>query len=1576
MKKNIIDNQDIIKKVSSCIKDDKIKCFVSQFLHDIPRDALSNVEQNIISAACSNLFDLFHKKFKGKFIINLFEQEKDSDYVILNVISENVPFLIDSLNNELQSHEVDIKLLAYNVISAKDIDENNDSDKKIAFIQFYISNWFDDAFYNQLVKKITKILECVKFSVDDWKKMKNIISGCIENLSQNFGKKDIILSAGEIDFLKFLHDDKFIFLGYIKGFNNKAVSGDALGLLKHDLYKNDLSALGKHDGNKHALILKKSHIKSVVHRNSFMLSVIVSQYDKDGKFECTHEFYGFLITKIYYMSVLDIPLINEKILYVINNYGYPRDSHNSKELITALEEFPRSELLQISKEELFNIASGIVSLTINPRIKLFIREDRDNRYYSCLIFIPKMKFNTQVRKRIESILCQQFNGNIAKHYVKIGEGHLTRLQLVVNINKGAEPNYEIARVEKLIASAINVWEDDLKDSLEFKLSKKESDRLFKKYKESFSVKYTNTFSPQQSLHDIDSMEEVLHKNKTVFKIYNSAKSGKELIQMKIFALDEELPLSTIFPIINNLGLFIIDVATFAAEINHCGDAKKVYIHYFRTQLKLKKINFTDELRHNLEEGLERIWNDDIENDGFNSLIFYASISYREATLFRAYFKYLKQIQFEFTQEYILSTLIKYSDISKLLIKLFNVRFNLDAAYTAQKEQEILDNIQKQLSDIQIFVEDKIISTYLMLILATKRTNFFVIGEDGLYRDFISLKMASREIDDLPLPRPEIDTFVYSAKFEAIHLRGGKVARGGLRWTDRSEDFRKVVLDLMKAQMTKNSLIVPSGCKGGFVVKQVPEDKDEFFKFGIECYKNFLRGILDITDNIVSQKIVSPKQVIKHDSEDTYFVVAADKGTATFSDFANGVSKEYNFWLGDAFASGGSAGYDHKKIGITAKGAWICVKKHFEQIGIDLDKNEFTVAGIGDMSGDVFGNGMLLSRKIKLIAAFNHMHIFIDPNPDTEISFEERERLFDMKGSQWSDYNESLISKGGGVFERSVKQIKISDEMKIALSINSNSLSPTQLIKAILKSQVDLLWNGGIGTYVKGEFEDDSSIGDKVNDNLRIFGRNLKCKVVGEGGNLGCTQNGRIEYARRGGRINTDFIDNSAGVDCSDREVNIKIALQHEIQNKKMSLEQRNKLLEQLTDDVEELVLEDNEKQSILINLEIFSVAKRMRDYVWLINHFEEKGELQREVENLPSAEELTKLESEKEYLTRPEIAILVAYSKNSIANILNKLDFMDDKFFNDTLFSYFPKHLEEHFNDTLLLHKLKKEVINTVISNDIVNMLGVGSFHLFMEEKGYDAEAIVKAFYIVVESMGINEIWDKTKHVPCFSNYNSKYKCLLKIQKIVKRGIRWILMHYQKIDNIDEVIKVYKKGFKILSNEFSTDKFLSLVLNKQVKTIGNLIKIEAGEVDGILKDVAKLSLVSSLFNIISINQSSNINIQQIAKMYFEVKARFYIDKMLELISKNDPISGVERLANDYTENDLQKLLMKLVFKQLNLKDKDNNILGFIEDKDKLKSFDEFATTILVDEENSSYLLINVLINKIKELGNLDNIQTV
>ncbi|MBL1322053.1 MAG: NAD-glutamate dehydrogenase, partial [Methylophaga sp.] len=824
------------------------------------------------------------------------------------------------------------------------------------------------------------------------------------------------------------------------------------------------------------------------------------------------------------------------------------------------------------------------------------------------------------------------------------------------------------------------------------------------------------------------------------KILPTVEGKTNLAQFKIYHLSE-LNLSAIMPMLQNMGLNVVTEQIYIVQ-PYAKD--EVWLHQFILKVDNEESSKLALAKNNIEDAFSAMWQGKCQNDQYNKLITKANLTHRQVTLLRAFAEYLYQIKIGYSKEYIGQVLDKHFEVVKQIISLFYIMFSpkLGSEERRQKKDAIEIALEKSLFLIHDNVEDQIIRRFIDLVHNILRTNYFLLDELGQDKDFISIKVNSEKIVNMPLPRPYRETFVYSASFEAIHLRGGKVARGGIRWSDRAEDYRTEVLGLMKTQVVKNSVIVPSGAKGGFILKNtVGLSREELQTKAIECYQCFLKGLLDITDNIKNAKVYYPKDVVHYDDEDSYLVVAADKGTATFSDRANQISAEYDFWMGDAFASGGSKGYDHKKMGITAKGAWISVVHHFNAMGFDIDKNDFTVIGIGDMAGDVFGNGMLLSKSIKLVGAFNHMHIFIDPNPDSKASFIERKRLFDLPRSSWLDYDPTVLSKGACIYERNAKTLQLTPEIKALFEIESDSIKPDALIKILLAAEVDLMWNGGIGTYVKASFESNEQVGDKTNDNLRCNGVELRCKIIGEGGNLGLTQYGRIEYARKGGRINTDAIDNSAGVDCSDHEVNIKIVLHQAKAKGLITEEERIKILESMTDDVSELVLKDNRTQTRAITIAQQQGEDILDQQEHFIDIIEESGVLDRMIECLPSKQQFTQLYANNQNLTRPELSVLLAYSKNAIYDNLIKSELSDEKYFYSDLLLYFPEAMRDRFSDIIAKHPLRKEIITTSITNSMVNRIDTFYLHLTLESIGHEFCDIARAYTVTRDLFDLRKLW-------------------------------------------------------------------------------------------------------------------------------------------------------------------------------------------------------------------------------------------
>ncbi|MBA3425953.1 MAG: NAD-glutamate dehydrogenase, partial [Rubrobacter sp.] len=979
------------------------------------------------------------------------------------------------------------------------------------------------------------------------------------------------------------------------------------------------------------------------------------------------------------------------------------------------------------------------------RVRLFVRRDTYGRFFSCLVFVPRDRYNTEIRQRMQEILRSAFGGANVEFNVRLSESVLARLHFTIYTGPGGspedEPDYDVNEIEERLAEATRSWTDDLYGALIEGCGEEVGIEHFRKYRDAFPAGYRDGFLARTAVADILSIENLSSEDDIGMSLYHPLEESDNFLGFKLFREGEQISLSSVLPLLEDMGVQVVDERPHRIE---AADADPVWIYDFGLVHEAPGEFGTGEVRDIFQDAFSRAWSGAVENDGFNRLVLRARLTWRQVTVLRAYSKYLRQAGTRFSQTYMEDTLFENPHIARLLVDLFEARFDPNKQARAESETKRIEGeIKESLDAVASLDEDRILRNFLDVTLATVRTNYFQTDEEGEPKPRVSFKFDPQELPMLPLPRPRFEIFVYSPRAEGVHLRGGEVARGGIRWSDRREDFRTEVLGLMKAQTVKNAVIVPVGAKGGFVVKRPPTGgtREELQNEVIACYRTLICGMLDLTDNLSGDEVVPPPDVVRYDDDDPYLVVAADKGTATFSDIANGISEEYGFWLGDAFASGGSAGYDHKEMGITAKGAWESVKRHFRELGKDIQNEDFTVAGIGDMSGDVFGNGMLLSRHIKLVAAFNHLHVFLDPDPDPGKSYAERERLFGLSRSTWADYDADLISEGGGVFPRSAKSIPLSPQIQEMLGVEDEAMVPNDLVNAVLKAEVDLLFNGGIGTYVKASEETNAEVGDRANDTLRVDGRDLRCRVVGEGGNLGLTQMGRIEYALNGGRIYMDAVDNSAGVDCSDHEVNIKVLLNAIVEGGDMTVKQRDELLASMTDEVGRLVLRDNYEQTRALS-NASALAHQMVDvHTRYIRALEHSGALNRDLEFLPSDETLAERRSDGRGLTAPEFSILLSYTKITLYRDILASDLPEDPYLTAELEHYFPEPLRERFRDRMPEHRLRREILTTSVVNELVNEGGPSFAFRLGEETGAEPADLARAFTAAREIFGAHGLW-------------------------------------------------------------------------------------------------------------------------------------------------------------------------------------------------------------------------------------------
>ena len=1346
-----------------------------------------------------------------------------SPHTVIEFVNDDMPFLVDSVTMELNRQGYTLHLFNHPLLRTR-----RDKEGRLAsfggtgaeglqesLIHVEIDRETDPARMKRLGDGLMAVLADVRAAVDDWRKMHERMAAIVKELEKPAKTVDAEDAVEVRAFLAWTADHHFTFLGYrdyelikVEGEDQlRLVARTGLGVLREPALGGVSRSFGELPKEIRALareprllVLTKANTRATVHRPGYLDYIGIKKFDAAGKVTGERRFVGLYTSAAYHADPREIPLLRRKVARVFERAGFPEGSHMHKNLLSVLRAYPRDELVQVDADTLLETALGVLRLGDRRKTRVFIRRDVYGRFYSCLVYMPRENFNTDVRVKIQEILKQQLAGTSTEFNVQLSEAVLARIHIVVRASPREAPAYDVAAIESAIAQVTRRWEDDLKIVLTETMGEARAIEALRAFGAAFPVAYRDDVSPRNAVRDVMAMEKLDAGNPYAVSLYRPVEADANTLRLRVYRLGAPVPLSGSLPILENMGLEALDEVSYEIAASRAGDedahAHTVFLHDFGLR-SARAIPDVERIKAITEDVLLRVARGEVENDGFNRLTPGAAIAADDVIVLRAYAKYLKQAGFTFSQAYIQQTLAAHPKTVARIVALFHARFD-PAQSTGREaaEKALHEEIKEYLNNISNLDEDRILRRFLYMMRSTLRTNHWVKGADGRRKPYLSLKIDSATVPDLPDPRPLFEVFVYSPRVEAIHLRGGKVARGGLRWSDRMEDFRTEVLGLMKAQMVKNAVIVPVGSKGGFVVKNPPpaSDREAFLKEGIECYKNFLRGLLDVTDNLVAGKVIPPKDVVRHDPDDPYLVVAADKGTATFSDFANSVSAEYGFWMADAFASGGSVGYDHKKMGITARGAWESVKRHFREMGIDTQAEDFSVAGVGDMSGDVFGNGMLLSRHIRLVAAFDHRHVFLDPTPDTEVSFKERERLFNLPRSSWDDYDKKLISEGGGVYPRSMKAIPVSPQMRLALDIPDAHLTPAELLKAILKAPVDLLYNGGIGTYVKASTQTHADVGDRANDAIRVNGAELRCKVLAEGGNLGLTQLGRVEFALKGGRINTDAIDNSAGVDCSDHEVNIKILVGIVTGDGELTEKQRNKLLAEMTDEVGLLVLEDNYFQTQSLAVSGVRGEKLLDAQSSLMRAMEKTGRLNRAVEYLPGDEELAERRAKKVGLTSPERSVLLAYSKMALFDELVKSPIVEDEYVAHALRDYFPTLLRSRYPEVMPRHPLKREIIATVVVNKMINRTGSVFVHRMQEETGAAPDEVVRAYILTRDIFDLDVLWSKIDALDNQVPALLQSEMLIDAGRLVLRGTLWFLRRRREKLAIAQVLEIFRPG--------------------------------------------------------------------------------------------------------------------------------------------------------------------------------------
>ncbi|MCF6765430.1 NAD-glutamate dehydrogenase [Thiotrichales bacterium 19S3-7] len=1425
----------------------------------------------------------------------------NSGLTVIELVGPDKPFQIDTIQVLLSRLDIGMHSMMHiggakierdkngDMISLHDISEQVDTPYQFESLAFFEVDRQkeEDGSLESLEEKINEALEHVDLVVDDFEPMRVKLTEALSGLSENCPDKQCEDFSEAIAFIEWLRDRHFIFLGYcdldIVEKNKKTfevVKNSQLGLLKfgerylssnyHDfakrLYtgKNQLSILS----------IAKSDHQSPVHRTGHMDIIGVTRYNEKGKPIGERRFLGLYTSIAYHSTPHSIPFLRQKVDKVLQRSNFRYDGHAYKTLSSILETYPRDELFLSSDDDLFNTACGILHIKERQTLKLFVRKDPYSRYYFCMVFLPRERYNSEIRQKIQAILTQTLKAKGSTFKTNFADESIhCRIDFTFYIEPNSKPvTNDISLIEDKLKEVSRQWEDDLLDALIDTYGESVGRNYFTEYHDGFTPSYKHDFHARSAAIDIEHFEKVRKSGDIDMTLYRILEEESDRVRFKLYLADQSAKLSHIFPILEDMGMFVNEERPYKVAVRSGG-----YVWISDFGLQVDRAFNIDRVKPLFQEVFSRVWDGSAENDRFNYLVPYAALGWRDVALIRALSGYLIQLGLRYSQNYIEETVIEYPDIVKNLVELFHVRFHPKLSKADRKKQQtaLSQQIDDALANVVNRDHDRILRKMKSVILAIVRTNFYQTKENGEIKDYMSFKLKPSLIPGAPKPTPLYEIFVHSPRVEGVHLRFAKVARGGLRWSDRKEDYRTEVLGLVKAQQVKNAVIVPLGAKGGFYPKRLPVsgDRDEVINEAIACYKIFISGLLDVTDNVKSTQIIAPLNVVRHDEDDPYLVVAADKGTATFSDIANAVAADYGFWLGDAFASGGSNGYDHKKMGITARGAWESVKRHFKERGKNCQKEDFTVVGIGDMSGDVFGNGMLLSKHIRLIGAFNHMHIFVDPNPDATTSYKERKRLFELPRSSWLDYDQKLISKGGGIFERSAKSIKLSPEMKKVFACDQNEIEPNELIQLILKANVELLWNGGIGTYVKAESESQSEVGDKANEAVRINATELQTDIVGEGGNLGLTQLARIQFALNGGAVNTDAIDNSAGVDCSDHEVNIKILLNMAVESGTLTMSDRNKLLAEMAEGVAQLVLKNNyyQNQSIAGSLRERSLASA-ETYMRLMRELSNRVQLDREIEFLPSDKRVQTRYASGKGLTAPEFSVIMAYMKIYIKQELLKSKLPDEAYFRRFLVQEFPEVLHKKYAKIMPRHGLAREIIATQLTNLMLVCMGIPFVQRLYDETGASVAEIARAFVVAVEILGAEELWLNVDHlhrvpVTTLQDMNKS------IYKLVQRVCRWLLRNHRSGLQVEVLIKQYQSQVTAVM-----DRFIDyLEVDEREKVIKKAAKYHQNGVDEKLAiKVAQFNYASPVLDLLSAVERSSKELGDVASAFF------YLNEKVEL----------------------------------------------------------------------------------------------
>ena len=1585
------------------------RAFTRHFIQIHLAESLLSWNVKDVFGVLNGLYQFASERSSSAPKIKVFNPEAAADgwtspHTLIYICQRDVSFLVDSLRMALNRLGLNIYLyeshpawvrrssdgkMASIVKSAPASDAKLYKKEDLALIQ--IDYQGEETERENIRQELLRVLEDVVTCVDDHTEMLAVAKSLTTELSKDDSG---FVDAEELDFLRWLCCGSFTFLG-VSEFERvledgivimKECASGRLGLMRaRALMPNasikDLSPgfSAFHDSNQTLAFTKSSH-RSTVHRAVYSDYVIVKRRNDTGESIGEVRLLGLFTSKLYHCSIRDIPLVRKKAAWLCESSQLDMTSHDGKSFFAILEGHPRDELIQTSDVEMLDIALGIWRIYERRAVRLFMRFDPFENFASCIVYLPRESLTTETRERIEACLRNALDAEPGEFTTQfLSESVLARIHFVFRISSTKYAGIDKYELERHIVSIVRDWNADFREAVFEQCGLESGPRIARLFGQAFQSAYRDQFPPLEALEDASCMATLDDDNDLAMRFFHEPESAPDIMRLKLFRRNASLELSDMIPMLENLGFRVL------VEHPHKimpRDGSFIWMLDFtlRFTMDIKGALDIAAVREHFTEAFLAVWRGETNNDGFNRLVLGARLDWRSAALMRAYAQYLKQLGIPFSVEFMADVLARQLDITRNLLALFRCKFD-PRMYTEAKAQaeaaegsrtermeRLSTKIISELDDVANRNEDELVRRYLALIQATLRTNFFQSDEQGQAKSYLSLKLAVRELDFAPQPRPAFEVYVSSPRVEGVHLRTGKVARGGIRWSDRFEDYRTEVLGLVKAQQVKNAVIVPAGAKGGFIARQSSQitDRDALLAEGIACYKIFISALLDITDNRVDDHIVQPVDVVCVDDEDPYLVVAADKGTATFSDIANDLSDQYGHWLGDAFASGGSNGYDHKGMGITAKGAWVAVQRHFRELDIDIQTQAITVLGIGDMSGDVFGNGMLLSPVLKVVAAFNHLHIFIDPEPNTASSFAERQRLFDLPRSGWGDYDRSLISSGGGVFLRSSKRIPLSAEMKALLGVRASTMAPDDIIHSLLKSKVDLIWNGGVGTYVKSSAEADALVGDRSNDSLRVDGNQLQCRVFGEGGNLGMTQRARIEFCQNGGICNTDFIDNAGGVDCSDNEVNIKILLNELVRQGKLTVQQRNSLLAEMTEEVAELVLRSNYEQTQAISLAVFERNTRHFDFVRFVQFLENEGRLDRQLEYIPDDEEIRDRVSNGTAWTRPELSVLISYAKVMLKEELLQHEKETDKYVIKSLVAAFPATLHQQASAEIENHRLANEIISTALANDIVNKMGFTYCFRQMDSVGASPADVAKAYIVVSEVFGLGQMWADIEALDHQVSSALQYELLLQLMSLGQSASRWYLRNRREIDPTKEIER---------SGEYFAALIPTILTLHQSEWRSTAEQTIADYVSkGVPADLAgRMAVVDSYFmlpGMIDVALTINREQTEVTRFCFMLMSDLQADWLMSMLIDWQPSNRWQDLARESHVDDLEAMMRKLtkgLLQRYDAPDLSAIVTQWMTDQQRLLNRFKEMMMSLRSTQSTDFSVVTVALRELKDL---------